>query len=71
MEEWDDEPTTTSFASNIGVAVEGGRKFSSGRGFKSFQDDGGDTWGSSNTGIIHLKFNYGNCSTNNIGKLRK
>lgn len=54
MEEWDDEPTTPAPASNIGVAVEGGRKFTSGRGFKSVQDDGGDTWGSSNTGTFFL-----------------
>lgn len=54
MDDWDDDTVTntSTSATPIGVAAEGGRKFNSGRGFRAVQDDGGNAWGSSNTGNI-------------------
>lgn len=51
MDDWDDDTATNTSATTVGVAAEGGRKFSSGRGFKSVQD-AESAWGSGNAGNI-------------------
>lgn len=57
MDDWEDETTvSTSSAVNIGVVAEGGRKFSSGRGFKAVQDNDENAWGASNTGNASSSF---------------
>lgn len=56
MDDWDDNTVTNLPVTTVGVAAEGGRKFSSGRGFKAVQDDIETDWGSGNTG--NIKFSY-------------
>lgn len=54
MDDWDDNAVTSLPTTTVGVAAEGGRKFSSGRGFKAVQDE--NEWGSGNTGNKMLIF---------------
>lgn len=54
MDDWDDGERNIPVSSNFGVASEGGKKFSSGRGFKAVQHDIEDEWGNGYQGNFFL-----------------
>ncbi|CAH1115663.1 unnamed protein product [Psylliodes chrysocephalus] len=49
-DDWDDGADSTPVTTSVGVASEGGKKFTGGRGFKAAQANEDDGWGNSNSG---------------------